>query len=490
MKKEKQILEDQYDVILIGAGIGGLLCTNYLAMKGYRPLLLEKHHIPGGYLTGFYRKGFYFDAGDQSFGGCFLVWPSLQELGLKEKVEFCRAKWRFVSPGIDIVIEDLEEVTRAFSQAFPEEGKGMIDFFAEIQKGLQRLKSGDFALQDLKGVSKKELLERYFRSKPLINLLMKNGYPNWSAAIEVLYWFLMLEDYWHVKGGTQQLSNALAQNIINHGGTIAYQAQAKKILVEDGWARGVKIEDGRVIRSRAVVACCDLKQTFGKLIDKSHLDPSWRKRLLSLKESETFVAVYLGTDIPPEEMKERLKVHHCTVYDNYDFAWKMEANDPDLHKKTFFEVTSPSMDNPGLAPEGESSLIIRCISHYEWMDTWRTGTGKERTKANQGLKELVAQQMIKITERVIPDLSRRILLKDVGTPLTHERYTFNSRGASAGWSWNMDDAPFDGSSEMVIQSPIPNLYMASHWTASKGGGVPIAWESGKMVAEALASKGL
>jgi len=61
MKREKQALLDEYDVILIGAGMGGLVCSNHLAKQGRKVLLIEKHMIPGGYLTGFYRKGFYFE---------------------------------------------------------------------------------------------------------------------------------------------------------------------------------------------------------------------------------------------------------------------------------------------------------------------------------------------------------------------------------------------------------------------------------------------
>jgi prolycopene isomerase len=299
---------------------------------------------------------------------------------------------------------------------------------------------------------------------------------------------LVNKDYSYIVGGTQALSDTLAQNLLDNGGTIAYRTQVKKIVLEEGAARGVVTEDGRMIRSRAVVACCDLKQTFGKLVDKSALDPSWLERLNSALESETFVAVYLGTDIPPDEMKERLMDHHVLVSDNYDFALNTAVDDPDLHKKTFLEVTSPSADNPDLAPKGKSSLILQAISSYEWMDTWGTGSGGKRTRKYQELKALVADQLIRIVERVIPDLSQRIELMDVGTPLTHEDYTFNSRGASAGWSWNMDDAPFHNSDDLVFETPVKGLNAASHWTGSKGSGVPGTWDSAIRVAKHLLQK--
>jgi phytoene dehydrogenase-like protein len=58
--------QDKYDVIVIGAGIAGLVASNYLAKDKKRVLLLEQNHQAGGLMAGFKRKGFYFDAGDQS----------------------------------------------------------------------------------------------------------------------------------------------------------------------------------------------------------------------------------------------------------------------------------------------------------------------------------------------------------------------------------------------------------------------------------------
>jgi prolycopene isomerase len=439
-------------------------------------------------LTGFYRKGFYFDSGDQSFGGLAIVEPSLEELGIRDKVEFHRAEWRFVCPDVDIQIKDMDEVAAAFCKGFPDDREGILALFEEIKKGIKRMEAGELILADLQAISKHEWLETYLKNQNLINLLKKNGYPNWPARVEVSYWYTMTHDYSHIRGGTQALSDVLAQNITDHGGTIAYKTQAMKIMVEGEKACGVVTAEGKAIRSKYVVTCCDMKHTFGKLVDKNLLDPLWLEKLNNSLESETFVALYLGTDIPPDEMKDRMKAYHLTVYDNYDFALNTDVDDPDLHKKTFYEATSPSMDNPDLAPPGKSSLILQAISSYEWMDNWKTGPGGKRTKAYQDLKNTVAEQLIQVFGRVIPDLSERIELMDVGTPLTHEDYTFNSRGASAGWSWNMDDTPFHDAQDLVVETPVSGLYAASHWTGPRGAGVPIAWDSAIRVAMILKEK--
>jgi phytoene dehydrogenase-like protein len=54
--------DSAYDAVIIGAGIGGLICANLLAREGLRVLLVEQHYMVGGYCSTFRRKGFTFDA--------------------------------------------------------------------------------------------------------------------------------------------------------------------------------------------------------------------------------------------------------------------------------------------------------------------------------------------------------------------------------------------------------------------------------------------
>src|SRR5574337_100401 len=67
-KKDK--LFPCYDVVVIGAGIAGLVCASFLAKSGKKVLIVEQHSIPGGYCTSFKRKGFNFDAAVHHIGGC------------------------------------------------------------------------------------------------------------------------------------------------------------------------------------------------------------------------------------------------------------------------------------------------------------------------------------------------------------------------------------------------------------------------------------
>jgi phytoene dehydrogenase-like protein len=79
--------------VVIGAGVAGLFAAHFLARGGRPPLVLEHNHQAGGCLNGFERKGFRFDAGDQSFEQLGIVFPLLRDLDLLDR-------FRSADPGI------------------------------------------------------------------------------------------------------------------------------------------------------------------------------------------------------------------------------------------------------------------------------------------------------------------------------------------------------------------------------------------------------
>ncbi len=118
-------MSESYDAIVIGAGMGGLMCGNFLACGGKKVLMLEHNHQPGGLMAGFRRKGFYFDAGDQSVESAGILFPLLGQLGLHDPADWERAMYRLVLPGMDHVVDDFKETAEAFCRAFPADQPGI-----------------------------------------------------------------------------------------------------------------------------------------------------------------------------------------------------------------------------------------------------------------------------------------------------------------------------------------------------------------------------
>jgi prolycopene isomerase len=103
-----------------------------------------------------------------------------------------------------------------------------------------------------------------------------------------------------------------------------------------------------------------------------------------------------------------------------------------------------------------------------------------RNKSWREEKERFAEKLIAKAEKLIPGLSQHIAVQDAATPSTYERYTLNSLGAAMGWAFT----PEMFLKRLEQKTPIPNLYLAGHWTVP-GGGVPAVALSGLRAARMI-----
>jgi phytoene dehydrogenase-like protein len=122
--------------------------------------------------------------------------------------------------------------------------------------------------------------------------------------------------------------------------------------------------------------------------------------------------------------------------------------------------------------------MIQTTCPNNWMQNWGGGD-KDRYRQ---LKVKVKDTLIKKAEVIIPGLRNLIEFEDAATPLTYERYTHNTNGASSAWSWNPHKKFYDKIMSLNVDTPIKNLYIGSCW-AIQMGGVP-----GALIAAYMCSK--
>ncbi len=461
--------ENEYDVIIVGSGIGGLTCGALLSKRGYKVLVLEQHYQVGGYCSSFKRRDFIFNTGVENVSGLWKRGPVsylLKELGLRKDELFIKNKVRYIFKGREINASNLREFMEVLSDMFPHEKKRIYAFFEDARKAYEecykdmeygtplpawlivkvydRKKLLDYPKEhpyfyDWMNKTYKEKLDEYFTSEDLKTLLCALiGYlgtkpeetPASSALTAVVSYYIY--GGYFPKGGAQGFANSLKSIIEENGGKVLTRHRVDRILVEDGEVRGVRVGD-KVFKSSIVVVNANAKTALLELVGEENLDRNFAKYIRSLKMSPSCFMVFLGVDIDLS--------NYPTIIEDLDEGFNIVIN---------------SNADPSLAPRGKASVTILTGANY--YDFPERGTKEYLEK-----KREFAERLIKKAEKVIPGLSKHVIVQDAATPKTFERYTSMPEGAIYAFDQSIK------TKRPYFKTPIKGLYLASASTFPGGG---------------------
>ncbi|TVQ37523.1 MAG: NAD(P)/FAD-dependent oxidoreductase [Spirochaetaceae bacterium] len=503
-----------YDVAVIGAGIAGTVCANYLTRDGKRVLLLEQNHQGGGNMSGFTRQGFSFDGGDQSFESLGIVFPILDDLGVYQKHDWIKARYRMVSEDFDFTIDGIDSVEDALRAAFPDE-PGFKPLFAEIREVSRFLQMvctpwefpllHDFSLGRMSGIVpwlprlKRWSTFRYrekacsvIRNPELRHWLTQIGYYRMPYLFFAGFWHLWSHDYWYPSGGMQSLHRNLIDAFTTAGGEVRFNTLVTGIEPAGSASRRAArlvTADGYSVTADTFVYAGDYRALVNSLLGPQFFRPSMVRTLSESRLTEGLVSVYLGLDISDNELAAGLGgAHHPFYFPNYDVVFPDVHSARDVHSRMWLAFNHFGPQN-GSAPAGKSTLTLQTYSSYAWQNHWLNGgEGHPRTSDYRQLKQQVGKEMVALAENLIPGLSRRIAFMDVGTPLSLKRFTRNSEGSSGGWCYDDCVSPVFRLPQLnLIRTPLENLYACGHY-ALWPGGVISAVQCGRIVANLVAGR--
>jgi prolycopene isomerase len=458
-------------------------------------------------MSGFRRNGFYFDAGDQSFESLGIVFPILRELGLYDPSDYTRVRYRMVSEDFDFYLDSLDEIEETLRSSFPNE-PGIREVFDEVREVSRFLSENyspedfpllnRFRLRDLPGAAKwlpklRKWVTFDYRAKVcsriedpgLRNWFTHVGYKRMPFLFFAGFWHIWMNDYWYPNGGMQAFLNRLERSYREHGGSIRYRTMVDGITVDDSEKRasGVRTTAGERIGADTVVYAGDYKRFVGEILPERYFKPRFVKRIRNAELTEGILSVYLGVDIPPEELERRLGSQHVFLFPNYDVIFPDQHSSREVHRNMWVAYNFFHRQNPDAAPPGKSSLVLQTYSSYRWEDYWHNGSDSDRRREEyRRFKEEVARELVGTAEGLLPGLSSHIEYFDAGTPLSLKRFTRNSEGATGGWSYDDKISPvFRRWGLNMFRTPLPNLHASGHYALWPGGVISAAL-SGRMVA--------
>jgi len=474
-----------YDVVVIGAGNGGLTAAATLARKGARVMLLERHNIPGGCATSFCRGRFEFEVSLHQLSGVGTsekpgpLRNTFDRIGILDKIELLPMSDLYrimVFDKIDVTLKpDLNETLSILQNHFPGEKEAIRSYFSLVYELFPQLASV-FYLNDPETSREKyplyykyalknadQVLGQFFKD-PLLKLVLSPywGYmglpPKHMGFIDlVTLYFAFLEfGPYHIKGGSQAMSNAIADTVIENGGTIRYNCGVEKILVEDGRVMGVVTEHGQEIATGHVVSNASKVTTYTELIDSEQVPSEVFDELRQTSISQSGFVLFMGLDCVPEEVGLHESTNFIFGGTDMNLAYErmrtIEIGDQDLMVLSCYNIIDPDFSPPGTSQVAAVTL--------KYGDAWM------RVPPHQyaGEKYRVADDMLHVIERAFPGLRSHLEEIEVATPLTHMRYLGHPRGAIYGFDHFVKD------SELFIppQSTIKGLFAVGGWIGYNG----------------------
>jgi phytoene desaturase len=506
-------------IIVIGAGIGGLTVAIHLAVQGHRVRILERQSQVGGKLNQVILDGFSFDTGPS-----LITMPSvLRDLfqAVRRRLEdyldlvpldiTCRyfyrdgvilnawrdhvqlaaefahlnqhdgeALWRFLRYG--------RTLFEAAADPFLYSSLGgpfdvLRTFIGYVLRGhlslpidhtstwLTRLRA---VLAALSPVTLDQCMHTIFKDEHLRQLFDRYATYNGSSPYQVaaiysiISYVEMAEGGWYPRGGIYTLARALEQVAGELGISIETNCDVRRILVERGRANGVVLDDGRVLRSDVVVANSDVVTTHRELLSPAVRKKRYLRRLEHLEPSSSGFVLLLGT----KKHYPQLAHHNIFFSDGYYtefedmFVYRRPSRNPTIY------VCATTRTDSSQAPVSCENLFVLVNAPYLTAKSdWKRDAPAYRDHI---LDLLTSYKQIDLT-----DLRQSIVCEVILTPEDFKQLYGANAGSIYGLSSNARMAPFTRPGNR--SKDIRGLYFVGGST-HPGGGVPLVMLSGKIVA--------
>ncbi len=411
-------VKDEYDVIVIGSGLGGLTAANVLGRNGHTVLLLEQHYKLGGLATWFKRPG------GQIFDISLHGFP----VGM---IKSCRRYWsadiadrivqlkriRFDNPMFSLTTSyTREDFTRLLTERFGIAPQAVQGFF-------DTARSMNF--YDDQSATTGQLFERFFPGRQdVVRLLMEpivyaNGSTLEDPAITygIVFSNFMSKGVYIFEGGTDHLIQLMHNELVRNGVDVRIRCDVQRIVVERGRVAGVQV-NGRTIKCRAVVSNANLKSTILQMVGQQHFDRQFLDQARAVRLNNSSTQVYMSFregDLIDEATGDLL---FCSTAREFRTDLLLSR---DITSRTF------SFYYPRTRPDARPRCFVVSSTNARYED-WARLTPDEYQASKRDLIETTLQAL----EKYVPDCHRRVVHAEVATPVTFEHYTKHVAGASFG----------------------------------------------------------
>ncbi|MFO8050751.1 MAG: phytoene desaturase family protein [Thermoplasmatota archaeon] len=370
------------EIIVVGAGIGGMTVAALLSKEGYGVKVVEKNDQPGGREIVHKDKGFAFDMGPswylmpevfEDLFGEFGKKPSdyydLVRLDPSYRVFLGDGKKLDISADLRKNMELFDSMEKdggrklkeylesasyqykvAMSEFINKEYRSIFDF---LNKKLVLEGTKLHVFDSLDGYAKKFIENPDLRKILEYTIVFLGGTPQKSPAMYALMSHVDFKlGVWYPMEGMGKLSRSFHKLCREQGVEFVFDEEVKEILVKEGKATGVRTEKG-TYQSDMVIVNADYAHSEIELLDKgsrSYSERYWNKKSIA----PSCVLIYVGLD----KKVEGLQHHNLYLSSNWDEHFRTIFDKPAWPKDPSYYICCPSKTDDSVAPEGQENLFF------------------------------------------------------------------------------------------------------------------------------------
>jgi phytoene dehydrogenase-like protein len=461
-------MDTNYDIIIIGSGPNGLAAGAYLSKAGAKILVLERRYECGGGLwTEESTLPDFFHSTHAVYMMMVEYAPVYNDFRLKEdyQVRHIHPDLQFAMPLLDgrclCFYKDVERTCKSFAQFSQKDAETYREFYQVSKRCVDEfIGPATFvppmgALDQIVKMKKTEvgkIVMEYSERKPIdviqekfenehIRTLLLYLACHWGVKYDLVnlgYLFLLYlnrsHNYQLVEGGSHMVAQALNKVIHQHNGLVKNNQRIKRIVVENGEAKGVEMVDGTIYHaSKAVISTVDPIQTFIDLMRPADITEAFSKKIKNWKwESYSLLGVHSALEETPnfKAAEKNADINKACVYllgyekledliNHFDCLYKGE-----MAANPGFNACFPSVHDPGLAPQG------RCVGQISMMAPFKLKEGPERWY-NFTFKQELAARCLEVLRRYAPNISEdKVLASYISTPIDMQNKYLDMREGS------------------------------------------------------------
>ena len=523
-----------YDAIIIGGGHNGLVAAAYLAKAGRKVLVLERRHVVGGAaVTEELYPGFKFSV--CSYVVSLFRPHIIRELNLAEHgMEIIPMDCSFQPlPNGDSLARwgDWERTRREIArfskkdaETYPEFGLAMTKMASFVKaiidnpppdpaslhpRDLSQMLGLGNRFRDLGNdsanlhlklltMSAVDFLDMWFESDTLKAPMSASGIigtylgvKSPGTAYVLLHHYMgdidgAYRSWGFSKGGTGGISEAIAASARHFGAEIRLEAPVSQVLLKNGKALGVVLENGDEITASSVLSGLDPHRTFLKMVGEDNLESDFITQIKRVKMRGSSGKVNLALDGVPEFTCRPGDGPHIrgdiAIAPNLDYMERAfdEAKYGTFSRRPFINAVIPSLTDPTVAPPGKH--ILSCFVQYAPYDL------KDGPESWPKHREAFGETVIDTLEEYVPNIRDLILFKQVLSPWDLERQIGLTEGNIFHGELSLEQLLFQRPTAgwARYRTPIRNLWLCGSG-AHPGGG--IMGSPGELCAKTLLKSG-